>query len=102
MTESNNVRLSGKSLWKATLTAEKDLDLVLGSVRNLPLVYWRNRFFFGADDHKLAELTDGKFPKKLRPGKSHPVFTLTALPSHAGYRVCPCTSKKPLVNKNKR
>ena len=39
MAKSKNVNLSGKSLWKVTPTAARNLDMVLGSVVNLPLTY---------------------------------------------------------------
>ena len=96
MATSKNANLSGKSLWKATPTAARNLDMVLGSVVNLPLAYWQDHFFFmGAEDARLFQLSDGEFPKKTKPGKTHPVFTLKALPNHVGYRVCPCSSRKP-------
>ncbi|RZB34193.1 MAG: hypothetical protein SRB2_03586 [Desulfobacteraceae bacterium Eth-SRB2] len=70
--------------------------MVLGFVVNLSLPYWRDHFFFmGADDANFFQLTGGEFPKKIEPGKTHPIFTLKALPNHVGYRVCPCSSRKP-------
>ena len=96
--------LEGKDLWAkkpATLTAAKHIDKVLGSVKNLPLRYWRSGFYFvRAKDEKLLELTSGHFPKKLEPGKSHPIYTLHQLPDQVGFKVCPCSSKKPF-NKNR-
>jgi len=77
-------------------TAENNLELVLGSTRNLPLRYWRAGFyFFRAEDEKLLELTSRHFPKKLVPGKSHPIYTLHQLPNQTGFKVCPCSSKRP-------
>jgi len=96
MDRSKNDNLSGKSLWKTTPTGARNLDMVLGSVVKLPLTYWRDHFFFmGADDAELFERSTGKFPKTSHPGKTHPIFSLKALPNHAGYRVCPCSSRKP-------
>ena len=85
-------------LWqsKRTVTADTHLELVLGSAHNLPLKYWKsNSFFFDAKDQELHRLTDGAFPKKLAARKSHPVFALYSLPNGIGFKVCPCSSKKP-------
>jgi hypothetical protein len=85
-------------LWqsKKTITADKDLELILGSVKNLPITYWRpNYFFFGGKDIELKRLTDGAFPAKPVSGKSHPVFALRPLPQNVGFKVCPCSSQKP-------
>jgi|GEM_PF-733335 len=86
-------------LWSrksGSLTAARDLEAVLCSVIRLPVQYWRPRFlFFGAPDQKLQHLSGGTFPAVLLPGKSHPVFTIEALPDGAGAAVCPCSSKKP-------
>ena len=91
--------LEGMDLWAkkpASLTAAQHLDTVLGSVRNLPLRYWRSGFYFvRADDEKLLKLTSGHFPKKLVPRKSHPIYTLHQLPDQTGFKVCPCSSKRP-------
>jgi hypothetical protein len=92
-------KLKGKKLWSSgpgTITADNDLDLVLGSTRNLPLRYWRaGFFFFRAPDEKLLETTGGLFPAKLIRGKTHPVYALHQLPDQVGFKVCPCSSKRP-------
>lgn len=98
--------LEGRELWAkkpASLTAAQHLDIVLGSVRNLPLRYWRSGFyFFRADDEKLLELSSRHFPKKLVSGKSHPIYSLHRLPDQAGFKVCPCSSKTPFNKKRFR
>lgn len=79
-----------------TLTAKKDMGLVLASVLNLPVMYWRPFFFFsGAKDSDVVALTAGRFPATTQPGKTHPVIALKPLPNNAGYRVNPCSSAPP-------
>ena len=99
-------KLTGSALWQnpgGSVTAEKDLDLILGSVKNLPILYWRpSFFFFGARDEDLSDLTDHRFPAKLVPGRSHPVFSLRPLPNDVGFKVCPCTSKTPRIRSSFR
>ena len=89
----------GKKLWSsglATMTADKNLDIILGSVVRLPLRNWRKNFFFtGAKDEEFLELTENKFPLKSVPNKRHPVFAIKSLPENAGFKVCPCSSKQP-------
>ena len=91
-------KLDGKQLWSsgfATLTAEGNLDIILGSVSKLPLKYWRKNFFFsGAKDEDFIKLTAGEFPKKLVPDHRHPLFSIKSLPGNSGFKVCPCSSKK--------
>lgn len=98
--------LDCKSLWEShpgTVTAKKDLDLILGSVTNLPLQYWRPFFlFFRAKDKDLLKITKNRFPAKLENGKTHPVFALQHLPNNVGFKVCPCSSKKPFYDKTYR
>ena len=79
-----------------TVTARDNLDLILSSATALPLKYWRPGFWFrGAGDENLFLLTGGGFPHAVEKGKTHPVYALKALPGHAGFRVCPCSSKRP-------
>lgn len=81
---------------KATLTAEKNLDLILGAVTHLPVNYWKPFFFFkGAADEELLRLSNGLFPTTTQPGKTHPVVSLKPLPDGIGYKVSPCSSKRP-------
>lgn len=89
--------LGAKGPWNGTgKTAKKNLDLVLGSVVNLPLRYWSERMlFFGAPDEELSRLSNGVFPAKLVAKKTHPVFVLDVLPFGSGARVCPCSSQRP-------
>lgn len=87
-----------------TLTAENNLDLVLGSTTHLPVKYWRKNFFFkGGRNEILRTLTRGEFPAKADPEGSHPVFALKPVLNHAGFVVCPCSSsgwkKRTWVNK---
>ena len=93
-------------LWtnrRPTLTADRHLAAVLGSVKNLPMRYWRPFFFFmGTRDADLIELTGGRFPATTRPGKTHPVIALEPLPDNAGYKVSPCSSSRPWKPRNPR
>lgn len=86
-------------LWKShrsTPTADKNLSLILGSVKYLPMPYWKPLFFFmGAKDEELMILTSGRFPLTTQPGKTHPVISLKPLPDKAGYKVNPCSSVRP-------
>lgn len=78
------------------MTAEKDLDLVLGSAVSLPIRYWRPFFFFmGASDNDLLQLSDGRFPLTTAAGKTHPVISLKPLPGLIGFKVCPCSTRPP-------
>ncbi|WP_373500903.1 hypothetical protein [Desulfococcus sp.] len=83
-------------LWtnrRPTLTADQNISLILGSVKNLPIAYWKPLFFFkGARDDELLKLTSGRFPVTTEPGKTHPVISLKPLPNHVGYKVNPCSS----------
>lgn len=90
-----STRLTAKSLWKSAPIASKNMDLILGSLKNLHLRYWRDNFFFkGAPDSELIHLTKGFFPRDLIPYKTHPIFSLQKLPDYAGFRVCPCSTRK--------
>ena len=83
--------LWGKS--SPTPTADKNLDLILGSATHLPLKYWRQNFFFkGGLNSALKTMTQGKFPVKADPKGTHPVFALKPLAQGAGFEVCPCSS----------
>lgn len=97
------MRASGKTFWttsKKSVSAEKNLSLILGSVTRLPLKYWQNSFFFtGAGDHELLTHTAGEFPKTTINGKTHPIFSLSPLPNNAGFRVCPCSSSRPFFSR---
>ncbi len=84
---------SGKS---RTMTAKDDLDQILVSVVRLPIRFWRPKFFFtGARDDHLHGLTGGKFPHKIEPLKTHPVYAVEPLSGDAGFKVCPCSTKRP-------
>jgi len=88
--------MNGKKFWATTPTAQNSLDLVLGSVSDLPLKYWRENFFFlGARDEELLGLTSGCFPATTTAAKTHPVFSLHHLPDNVGFTACPCTSRIP-------
>jgi hypothetical protein len=88
--------LTYDSIWKkspSTPTADKNLDLILGSAINLPLKYWRKNFFFkGGRNSKLKTMTEGKFPVKADPEGTHPVFALKQVANGSGFEVCPCSS----------
>ena len=83
-------------VWKEKLAvsiAEKNSDLILGSVRFLPLEYWRKNFFFkGAPDKNLEKWTGGRFIARKTPDGTHPVFALKPIGASAGFKVCPCSS----------
>ncbi len=83
-------------LWKEKLAAsiaEKNSDLILRSVKTLPLEYWRKNFFFkGAPDKNLKKWTKGRFVLKETPDGTHPVFALKPIGASAGFKVCPCSS----------
>jgi len=106
MAKKKSKKLDGKQLWSSgfsSLTAEDDLDIVLGSVIKLPLKYWRQNFFFsGAKDEDFLELTGGEFPKKLVKKHRHPVFAIKSMPGNIGFKVCPCSSKKPYKGRQYR
>ena len=106
MGKKKSKKLDGKQLWSsgfATLTADNNLDIILGSVKQLPLKHWRQNFFFsGAKDEDFIELTGGEFPKKLVPNHRHPVFSIKSLPGSSGFKVCPCSSKKPFKSRQYR
>ena len=83
--------LWGKS--SPTMTADKDLDLILGSVTHLPVKYWRKNFFFkGGLNSTFKTMTQGKFPAGANTKGTHPVFALKPLAHGAGFEVCPCSS----------
>ena len=98
--------LDAQTLWSSgptTMTADNSLDIILGSVKRLPLKHWRqNFFFFGVRDEDFLELTGSEFPAKLVKNKSHPVFAIKPLPGSSGFNVCPCSSKKPIKRKEYR
>jgi len=85
------------------MAVERNVEKVLGAVVHLPLRHWRpNMFFTGARDEELTELTQERFPKKPIKKKTHPIFSLKAIPANAGFSVCPCTSSRPYHPKNMR
>jgi hypothetical protein len=90
--------LKPTSFWSSrplTMTAERDLEAILGSVTGLPLLYWKERMFFrGLPDRAALNLSEGRFPAGPIRG-THPVFSLQAQPDGVGFRVCPCSSKRP-------
>lgn len=90
--------LEPSGLWAATprtLTADRDLDQILGSVRGLPLRYWKKRMLFrGLPDRWARKWTGRQFPVRRSTG-THPVFSLAKLPGGIGWRVCPFSSKRP-------
>ena len=92
-------KLKAKSPWgkeSKTLTAADNLEMVLAAVKNLPIKYWQPSYFFsGAGDEILSGMSDGEFPKKIVPGKTHPIFSLKPIQGNAGYEACPCSSSKP-------
>ena len=93
----NTVKMFGyNDLWKEKLAvsiAKKNPDLILGSIKSLPLEYWRKNFFFkGAPNKSIGEWTRGLFADKAAPDGTHPVFALKPILSYSGFKVCPCSS----------
>jgi hypothetical protein len=87
---------------KKTMTADYDLDKVLGSVVKLPMRLWRHNFlFFGARDEDLYTITSGVFPAVPVPDKSHPVICDRQLPNTGGVKVYPCSTQKPWETEKK-
>ena len=90
--------LQASSLWSTSprgMTADRHLEAVLGSVTRLPLPHWKDGMFFkGFPDESAWELSGGRFPAGPIRG-THPVFSLKAQPDSVGFRVCPCSSKRP-------
>jgi len=86
-----------------TMTAYRDLAAILGAMSRLPLRYWQERMFFtGARDSELLRLTGSRFPCKPGHEGTHPVFSLRPLPDGVGFKVCPCSSKRPLRTRSFR
>ena len=89
---------------RRTMTADTDLELVLVDNARIPLVFWRENFFFkGGRNQTLQTLTRGKFPAKADPRGTHPVFALKPLVGGIGFRVFPCSSSggsKRWIDKN--
>ena len=99
MKEEPTLRAYFRGLWRAeptSITVEKNLELILVSNARIPIKYWRPNFrFTGLGDESLHNLTGGEFPKKLETGKKHPIFSLDRLSDGIGFKVCPCSSKRP-------
>lgn len=97
--------LQASGLWSSssrTMTAEIDLRRILAAVVGLPLAYWKERMLFrGLPDKLSFQWSAGRFPAMPGPG-THPVFSLKPLPDGAGFRVCPCSSKRPFDEKSFR
>jgi hypothetical protein len=87
------------SPWKSatgSFTAAASVHLILTSNARIPMRYWRPYFrFIGLRDATLHSLSDGAFPRKLEAGKMHPLFSLERLADGIGFKLCPCSSKKP-------
>ena len=99
--------LKGASqLWasaKESSAIEENIQGILGAVTKLPLKYWKpGMFFVGAEDRELFELTGGRFPAKKITRKTHPIYSLKALPGNVGFKVCPCSSGAPFNQKTYR
>jgi len=106
MAEKRRKRFDRLGLWPAkskSISADKDLEKILGGVTRLPLKYWKERMFFlGARDDELFKLTGGHFPAKRLRNHRHPVFSLKPLPDSIGFMVCPCFSKRPYAERKYR
>jgi len=99
-------RIHGRQFWSSTggnAAMDRNIEKILGAVTKLPLKYWKpGMFFVGAKDTELSLLTQGRFPAKQVKRKTHPVFSLERLPSNAGFKVCPCSSRTPYQQKRFR
>ena len=89
----------GFDLWRKESVnplPQRDISAIIGSVKNLPVQYWTERMFFkGAKDVILYNLTEGVFPRTVKPEGTHPLFVQGKLPNGIGAMVSPCTSKRP-------
>jgi len=96
----------GRQLWASpgeSSAIEGNIRRILGAVTKLPLKYWKpGMFFVGAGDRELYELTEGRFPGKPVNWKTHPIYSLKALPGNVGFKVCPCSSGAPFNQKTYR
>jgi hypothetical protein len=101
ITQIQQLKITG--MWSQkfrSLTAAQSLDLVLDATLNLPLRYWRPGFFFtGAPDGTLHALSSGESPalKTLAWDcrQTHQILSLKSLPKEVGFKVSPCSSRKP-------
>ena len=88
-----------ESPWRqrtGSLTAARDLELVLTPNARIPLKYWRRNFWFvGAGDERLHSLTGGEFSREIVPDHTHPLFAVRVLEHGIGCTVCPCSSQTP-------
>ncbi len=68
---------------------------IFASSEKLPLKYWKpNLLFRGLSDESLKTLTHQRFPGFVKPGKSHPIFSLKILPNFIAAELCPCSTKR--------
>jgi len=74
----------------------RNAEALLGIASHIPLRYWQPAMLFtGAADRGLHRLTGGLFPAGSPTYKKRPVFALKSLPHTSGFKVCPCSTKKP-------
>ncbi len=95
---SNKKLLARISEIRNTPTAyKKDMDLVLSSMRWVPVSYWEPLFFFkGARDLTLRTLSKDVFPAKIKEdSNSHPLLSLNKIEGERGFQACPCSSRMP-------
>ncbi|MFH1491567.1 MAG: hypothetical protein ABII06_21870 [Pseudomonadota bacterium] len=82
-------------------TVIKNADALFGEASHIPLRYWHPAMLFiGAADRGLHRLTGGRFPAGLPSSKRRPVFALKSLPHGSGFKVCPCSTKRPFNQDN--
>ncbi len=94
---------SGKAFWSIGEVVKGDIAGLLPHLKCLPVQHWKpGMFFAGASDKALGKLTGGRFPATTSPGKTHPVYCLDILPDGIGAVACPCTSRSPLDEQNRR
>ena len=90
----------GFELWSAFSNEDiltENVDSVLGAVTHLPIRFWKPHMFFtGARDPDLADLTNGHFPKKPVPRKSHPVFFIEKITPKSRIHCLPLHLKQAL------
>jgi len=66
-----NHKLTAKKLWQQQPTADKNLDMVLCSVKNLPLRYWQENFFFKGAPGELWTVIPGSLKVFILISRSH-------------------------------
>jgi len=103
MVDSRSTASHGKAFWSLGDVVRGDVAGLFSQLGRVPVNHWsRGMLFGGARDRSLMKLTGGRFPSSSVPGKTHPVFCLAMLPDGVGALACPCTSRRPHDEINRR